>query len=202
VDLGGEYAIGRVVVWNRNDTAKERLSNFRVMLKDGAGSTVFTRDLFTGGGYPDSSVSVAVGGVAGRVVRVQLLGTDYLNLAEVEVFGGAGGAAAGAPGGGSATRAVYTGRFRNSVGGQGAARLEFQEQNGAVQGVWDGDAFTGHRQGNSIRFELKEVAKGCRDYQVRVDLAADGATAKVAYQVRDRCKQPAVYSGWEELTRQ
>jgi hypothetical protein len=202
VDLGAVYTLNQIVIWNRNDVAKERLSNFRVTVKDAQNAPAYTRDFFTSGGYPDLSLSIPLGNVTGRIVHLQLLGSNYLNVAEVQVFGQADASNGHSGSSGSRFSAVYTGTFQNTIGGRGQAKLVIEENNGSVQGSWDGDQFSGTRTGNVLTFKLSNIENGCRDYQVRVDFAADGATAKVNYQVNDRCRQPATYSGTELLSRE
>ncbi|MET9403633.1 discoidin domain-containing protein [Kitasatospora sp. NPDC002965] len=92
VDLGARQPIRSVELFNRTDWAFERLSNFDVIVSD--------TDL-TGRGWADiqadpavkkiritgtapKKLTVAVG-VDGRYVRVQLAGTNYLTLPEVQV---------------------------------------------------------------------------------------------------------------------
>jgi hypothetical protein len=94
VDLGAVYPIQSVRIWNRTDCCAERLSRFYVFVSDtpppagnvqasqnhpGVGSFFFDR---TAGRTTDIPVNRN-----GRYVRVQLTGADYLQLAEVEVFG-------------------------------------------------------------------------------------------------------------------
>jgi hypothetical protein len=86
VDLEDTFAIGRIVIWNRTDMVPERLSNFRVSILDKSKSEVWGQDFYTDGGYPDPSLSVKVPNVSGQFVQVRLLGTNYLSLAEVQVF--------------------------------------------------------------------------------------------------------------------
>ena len=85
VDLIHQSEISLVTLYNRIDCCKERLTNFQVQLFDNAhsiirkvsqGSTVQNRYDFT---FPEKTIA--------RYVRVQLLGKNYLSLAEVEVFG-------------------------------------------------------------------------------------------------------------------
>lgn len=94
VDLGASYAIDSVNVWNRTDCCADRLSNFYILVSDQPfASTDLTSALsqpgVTGyyvggqGGYPTTQAIQR----SGRYVRVQLTGTNYLSLAEVEVFG-------------------------------------------------------------------------------------------------------------------
>lgn len=95
VDLGAGYSLEQIIIWNRtNFCCPERLSNFYVLVSD----TPFTStDLnaaltqpgvssYYVGGLSGSSATVAIGR-SGRYVRVQLAGTNYLSLAEVQVIG-------------------------------------------------------------------------------------------------------------------
>lgn len=70
VDLGAVYNIGSVRLWNRTDCCGERLSNFQLLVSENAIASDDPR------------------AARGRYVRVQLMGKNYLSLAEVEVFGG------------------------------------------------------------------------------------------------------------------
>jgi hypothetical protein len=94
VDLGASYPIQVVRIWNRTDCCAERLSRFHVFVSDtplpagnvqasqhhpGVWSAFFDR---TAGRTTDIPVNRN-----GRYVRIQLAGADYLQLAEVEVFG-------------------------------------------------------------------------------------------------------------------
>jgi parallel beta-helix repeat protein len=83
VDLGSCCIIERVVLYNRTDMYQECLSNFQVMIsEDGLGWQTFDHP------YPAQEQTVIpMGGLMGRYVRVQLVGTNYLSLAEVEVYG-------------------------------------------------------------------------------------------------------------------
>ncbi|HEX6239327.1 MAG TPA: discoidin domain-containing protein, partial [Polyangiales bacterium] len=94
VDLGASYQTFGVRLWNRTDSASAALTNFYVL---GADAPMTGRSLSAL--LADSSVAgVQVPGAAGNVllvnlsararyVRVQLAGTNPLQLAEVEVFG-------------------------------------------------------------------------------------------------------------------
>jgi hypothetical protein len=96
VDLGGFYEIDAIDVWNRTDGSQDRLDDFYVFVSD----TPFSSNTVAGTlaqegmwsqhvvlpGGPRPEVSVAVGAI-GRYVRIQLGDTNYLTLAEVQVFG-------------------------------------------------------------------------------------------------------------------
>ena len=99
VDLGTGATVNSVTVWNRTDCCGTRLGDFWVFvsntpflptdtpatLQARAGTFASHQTL-----APSPSTSINVGGMAGQFVRVQLSGTDYLSLAEVQVFGTAG----------------------------------------------------------------------------------------------------------------
>jgi hypothetical protein len=96
VDLGASKAIGSVVIWNRTDCCSARLSDYWVFLSDtpfSPGDTPATLQNRAGTWSshqttaPHPSTTIATDGAKGRYVRVQLNGTDYLSLAEVQVFG-------------------------------------------------------------------------------------------------------------------
>ena len=93
VDLGAVFSIAQIRIWNRTDCCAERLSNFYVLVS----STPFAaNDLNSTLSQPGVSAfpapsqagtpTVLTIGKPGRFVRVQLVGTDYLSLAEVEVM--------------------------------------------------------------------------------------------------------------------
>jgi hypothetical protein len=96
VDLGASKAIGSIVIWNRTDCCPSRLSDYWVFLSDTPFSPSDTpATLKSRAGtwsshqtvVPDPSTTIRTVGANGRYVRVQLTGTDYLSLAEVQVFG-------------------------------------------------------------------------------------------------------------------
>jgi hypothetical protein len=81
VDLQSPRAIGNVVLFNRTDCCSDRLSNFNLMVSsDGVNWTSFPHP-----GVAPGQVTFPVNRT-GRFVRVQLNGTNYLALAEVQVF--------------------------------------------------------------------------------------------------------------------
>jgi hypothetical protein len=96
VDLGGLYEINVMDVWNRTDGCQDRLADFSVFVSDVpftsntvagtlAQDGVWSRHVVIPGG-PRPDVSLWADTV-GRYVRIQLGDTDYLTLAEVQVFG-------------------------------------------------------------------------------------------------------------------
>jgi Concanavalin A-like lectin/glucanases superfamily/F5/8 type C domain len=94
VDLGGSYSIPWLNIWNRTDCCPERVSNFYVFVSDAPFTSTDLSATFNQAGVSSyyvagsaGSPSVLAVGRSGRYVRVQLTGTNYLSLAEVEVFG-------------------------------------------------------------------------------------------------------------------
>lgn len=82
VALAADAAIDQVVVWNRTDCCNDRLSDYTVSLwNDGAmvGSQFFA-------GTSPQTQAFSFGSLVADTVRVQLSGTNYLSLAEVQVF--------------------------------------------------------------------------------------------------------------------
>ncbi|HLK65117.1 MAG TPA: discoidin domain-containing protein [Bryobacteraceae bacterium] len=95
VDLGVPIAVNSVTIWNRTDCCGSRLSDYWVFVSDTPFlATDTTATLASRAGTfashqtsaPAPSVTIPFG-VQGRYVRVQLSGTDYLSLAEVQVSG-------------------------------------------------------------------------------------------------------------------
>ena len=100
VDLGASATINSVVVWNRTDCCATRLTDFWVFVSNTpflpTDTPTTLQELARGPSAairpsaPNPSTTIAFNGVQGRYVRVQLTGTDYLSLAEVQVFGTGG----------------------------------------------------------------------------------------------------------------
>ena len=99
VDLGSSATIGSVVIWNRTDCCSNRLNDYWVFVSNAPFlSTDTPATLQSRAGtwnshqttYPNPSTTIAVN-ASGRYVRVQLSGTNYLSLAEVQVFGSSSG---------------------------------------------------------------------------------------------------------------
>ena len=94
VDLGAVANLAQITLWNRTDCCADRLSNFYLFVSatDMTGrsysdllndSTVWRQH--TPGQAPAQLTIPAT--VNGRYVRVQLAGSNYLSLAEVQVWG-------------------------------------------------------------------------------------------------------------------
>ena len=141
MDLGASAAINSVVIWNRTDCCGSRLSDYWVFVSDTpflATDTPATLQNRAGTfashqtTAPNPSITHSRSGAQGRYVRVQLTGTNYLSLAEVQVFG-TGGSAATEPGAGQA-------------GHRRAARfpaIPRRPPRSAVDGNTDGNFFNG-----------------------------------------------------------
>ena len=83
VDLGTLQSVQSVKIWNRTDCCGDRLTNFNVILLDASQAVVSSVNV---PGQAGSPTTVPISGAA-RYVKVQLVGTNYLSLAEVEVMG-------------------------------------------------------------------------------------------------------------------
>jgi len=96
VDLGGSATISSIVVWNRTDCCGDRLSDYWVFVSNtpfGPADTPATLQNRSGTFsshqtvQPDPDATIVIPGAQGRYVRVQLSGTNFLSLPEVQVFG-------------------------------------------------------------------------------------------------------------------
>jgi hypothetical protein len=96
VDLGASVPIDSVVIWNRTDCCSDRLSDYWIFLSDTPFSphdtpAMLEKRVGTWKSHqtlaPHPSTTTRTAGAKGRYIRVQLTGTDYLSLAEVQVFG-------------------------------------------------------------------------------------------------------------------
>jgi hypothetical protein len=83
VDLGATKNLSSVVLYNRTDCCSERLSNFDLQLSND-GTTWTTAHSYNGPAASRTAIALAS---SGRFVRVRLRGTNFLSLAEVQVFG-------------------------------------------------------------------------------------------------------------------
>ena len=93
VDLLESYPIHEIALWNRTDCCQIRLSNFYVLVSDVPFNGVDLQATIAQPGVSSYYFAGAAGletrfsiGRTGRYVRVQLSGTNFLQLAEVEVF--------------------------------------------------------------------------------------------------------------------
>ena len=93
VDLGASSTVNSVTIWNRTDCCGSRLNDYWVFVSntpflptDTPANLQFRTGTFSSHQTtaPNPSLTIPVGG-QGRFVRVQLTGTNYLSLAEVQV---------------------------------------------------------------------------------------------------------------------
>ncbi len=101
VDLGQSSSIERVKVWNRTDCCSDRLQYFYIFVSDNdmTGKTVqellsdstVTAEHVNENLWNVESKEVVLTNAQGRYIKIQRAGVGILTLAEVEVFGIAGG---------------------------------------------------------------------------------------------------------------
>jgi hypothetical protein len=96
VDLGASKSVASIVISGRTDCCSSRLSDYWVFLSDtpfspGDTPAMLQNRAGTWSSHqttaPNPSTTIRTAGANGRYVRVQLTGTDYLSLVEVQVFG-------------------------------------------------------------------------------------------------------------------
>ena len=94
VDLGATYTLDSIQLWNRTDCCANRLSNFYVFVSNtnisGRSFSSLVNDStvwrYYSNGQAPNKLDIPVY-ISGRYVRVQLAGTNYLTLPEVQVYG-------------------------------------------------------------------------------------------------------------------
>ena len=127
VDLGSVQPIESIQLWNRTDCCSNRLSNFWLFVSDNeiVGSdvaSILSDPDVSSFAYPGQAGVTANFPIhrAGRYVRVQLAGTDYLSLAEVQVWAPASDTRANLAGGRAASQssAEYAGEARRATDGR------------------------------------------------------------------------------------
>lgn len=100
VDLGASYSIATIHLHNRSDCCDDRLSNFHVLVSDAPFASQALTPTLSQPGVTDYAYPGIAGGETiitatrtARFVRVQLHSINYLQLAEVRVFGSSAPAA-------------------------------------------------------------------------------------------------------------
>jgi len=84
VDLHNIYLIHTIVIWNRSDCCMDRLNNAELKIyRDDI--LVDTKNFGDMGDTKKKEFHYS--GIIGNIVKVQLPGTNYLHLLEVQVFG-------------------------------------------------------------------------------------------------------------------
>ncbi|MEM7331842.1 MAG: putative Ig domain-containing protein [Chloroflexota bacterium] len=94
VDLGASHYIDLIRIWNRTDCCSDRLSDFYVLVSDAPFTSTNLNTTLNQAGVDAFYFTGAAGTTEnfftranGRYVRVQLSGQNFLQLAEVEIFG-------------------------------------------------------------------------------------------------------------------
>lgn len=186
VDLGSNSAIDQVKVWNRTDCCPERLSGFYVFVSDVPFTSTDPNATQEQPGVSTYFVAGQAGSPSlidiarsGRYVRVQLSGTNFLTLAEVEVIGKSGTQTMPPPTPATASvawvqPAEYSWGTPNTMTAAGYA----QNGTGGVQMIWrDETAGTGW---NTVAYQPLPAADGtwsntlqtsnrCHTYRVYVN---------------------------------
>ena len=83
VDLDKEETIRQINIFNRTDTAQERLSNFHVILLDSFGNEIERKRISV---LTNTVAQLAIDYKKARFVRIELEGHNALSLAEVQVL--------------------------------------------------------------------------------------------------------------------
>lgn len=82
--MNGVATIQKIIVWNRTEVQSGDLSNSDVRILDGSGKEVNTRHIDKSSGV--QKIEFDFNDAVGSYVEVQLRGTNYLQLAEAQVF--------------------------------------------------------------------------------------------------------------------
>ena len=83
IDLDSEETIRQINIYNRTDTASNRLSNFHVILLDSFGNEIDRKRISS---LSDTFAQIAIDYKKARYVRIELEGNNALSLAEVQVL--------------------------------------------------------------------------------------------------------------------
>ena len=83
VDLDSEETIRQINIYNRTDTASDRLSNFHIILLDSFGNEIDRKRISS---LTDTFAQIAIDYKKARYVRIELEGNNALSLAEVQVL--------------------------------------------------------------------------------------------------------------------
>ena len=96
IDLGQQSKLNEIVLYNRSDNSFNRLKAFYVLVSDVPMSASSSLDELLASssvsqvyfpGVAGAVESIALDGLSGRYVRVQLSGSNILHMAEVEIMG-------------------------------------------------------------------------------------------------------------------
>ena len=82
----------------------------------------------------------------------------------------------------------WFGSWTNSKDESGTSTINISEEAGTITGDEDGWVIeNGRRSGDIVTWIYRNQSNGCRDYNVRWEISADGRTANGTYTVTDRC---------------
>jgi len=89
VDLGSTKLIKQIHLFNRADCCIERLSYYRVSIADDSDfkRTTYQKIFYSYPKVPMEPIDLSMRSVQGRYIKIQLLGNNFLSLAEVQVAG-------------------------------------------------------------------------------------------------------------------
>lgn len=87
LELPAAKEIGQIVIYNRKDCCKERLTNFKVSILNSKDVEVWSDTYYTQSGYPSDRELILLpgSGIIGNKIKIQLLGSGILSLSEVQV---------------------------------------------------------------------------------------------------------------------
>ena len=135
VDLGAVYTISTIDVWRRTDAYPEQTRDFYVLVSDDPFTSTNLNTTLTQPGVSAYTFEFAADGPTtffidrtGRYVRVQLIGTGFLSIPEVQVWGTTTPAKVNVAGGMPASQ--------SSVFSSGSVRLPSHAVNGQITGDW------------------------------------------------------------------
>gem|GEM_PF-4133662 len=136
VDLGGTKTVESIVLYNRTDCCRERLTNVRVQLKDAAGNVVWFSDIPQNAALFDSKIYNLPNGARGQFVQIVRLGPSqwndgFIHLREVQVWGSDYGTNLCRGGSATATQAT------TNYGGDAARAID-----GNMDGNWGANSVT------------------------------------------------------------
>lgn len=84
VDLGANYEVEEIVIWNRIDCCSDRLDDITVSIESPNGAVYWEENVMSSSA---SSLTINVAEVSGQIVRITQNQNAALSLAEVEVYG-------------------------------------------------------------------------------------------------------------------
>lgn len=98
----------------------------------------------------------------------------------------------------------WSGAWENTKGEQGTSTIKIiEEASSVIQGDEDGWMIeNGSRTGNVLTWEYTNRNNGCRDYQVRMEIAGNGNIANGTYEVRDRCEKKSYRGAYIDYQKQ